>query len=246
MKIPVKITPDTILEAIIEIRFSPNIPGDAVFGAIYGNLRGEFSGYEALNALQIPEAIRQSDPSLTFAPLYRIQHDDILLQIGPRVLTFNNPGAYLGWESLSGNIKSLLEKILKLDVIKSVERIGLRYINFFPEQKILENANLKIEFPNFQSITKSHNIRMEYFDNDIQTVLQVLENATVSQNTQGSDARNGSIVDIDCIKLYDSSDSIDVLGIMGNLDKAHKIEKNLFFNLLKTDYIEKLNPVYEN
>jgi uncharacterized protein (TIGR04255 family) len=246
MKIPVKITPDMILEAIIEIRINPIIPDDAVFGAIFGNLRSEFSGYETLQALQIPEAIRKSDSNLIYAPLYKLQHDDILLQIGPRVITFNNPNKYLGWDALSGHIHNLLEKIFELKIIKSIERIGLRYINFFPDMKILEEANLRVDFPNFKPSPNSHNIRIEYRQDDITTILQVLENATVSQNKTGMNARTGSIVDIDCFKLQNNTDNNDLSNLMSILVKAHQIEKELFFSLLKPDLVKKMNPEYED
>ena len=42
MQIPKKITPCPILEAIVEIRFEPEEPDDAIFGIIYNKFKKRF------------------------------------------------------------------------------------------------------------------------------------------------------------------------------------------------------------
>jgi len=58
MKIPKKIDPCPIVEAIVEIRFDSNLPGDAIFGVIYNQFKEDYPKFTKLPILQLPEAIR--------------------------------------------------------------------------------------------------------------------------------------------------------------------------------------------
>jgi uncharacterized protein (TIGR04255 family) len=68
MKLPKKISPCPIVEAIIEIRFDASLPGDAIFGIIYNMLKDEYTNLEKLPILELPDAIRTTDPNLMYSP----------------------------------------------------------------------------------------------------------------------------------------------------------------------------------
>ena len=70
MQIPKKITPCPILEAIVEIRFEPEEPDDAIFGIIYNQFKKSFPEIEKLPILQIPDQFRSKDPNLIYKPHY--------------------------------------------------------------------------------------------------------------------------------------------------------------------------------
>ena len=83
MKLPKKITPCPIVEAIVEVRFESDIPEDAIFGVIYSKFKEEYSDLEKTALLQLPEQIRSKDPSLKFKPYYKLRNENFILQIGP-------------------------------------------------------------------------------------------------------------------------------------------------------------------
>jgi len=72
MKLPLKISPCPIVEALLEIRFTTVIHPDAVFGLFYNALKSDFPKVDNLPILQIPDALRATDPNLKYKPLYKI------------------------------------------------------------------------------------------------------------------------------------------------------------------------------
>ncbi|MDZ7758957.1 MAG: TIGR04255 family protein [Desulfovermiculus sp.] len=68
MKIPKRIDPCPIVEALYEIRFEPNYPSDAIFGLIYKAMKQEFDSFEKLPILELPETIRSTDDVLEYKP----------------------------------------------------------------------------------------------------------------------------------------------------------------------------------
>ena len=73
MDIPTKITPCPIVEVIVELRFEADLPDEAVFGVIYSSFRNETGEIEKLPILQLPEALRSTDPNLIYKPHYRLR-----------------------------------------------------------------------------------------------------------------------------------------------------------------------------
>ncbi|MEW6602636.1 MAG: TIGR04255 family protein, partial [Nitrospirota bacterium] len=99
MKIPVKITPCPIVEAIVEIKFDYDVDldPDAIFGIVYKELHEKFPQTTKLPILQLPDAVRLRDPNLISQPHYKLSNEKFLFQIGPRVMSLNNVKGYVGW-----------------------------------------------------------------------------------------------------------------------------------------------------
>ncbi|NJW55502.1 TIGR04255 family protein, partial [Salinimicrobium oceani] len=104
MKLPKRIDPCPIVDALVEIRFSTKINSNAVFGLIYNSLQPEFESVENLPIQQLPEPVRSSDPNLRFKPHYRVKSENFIVQIGPDVLTISSHPNYLGWTRFSEEI----------------------------------------------------------------------------------------------------------------------------------------------
>lgn len=247
MKIPSKITPDCILESISELRFTSKIPEEAVFGSIYGHFKDRFTNFENLQTLQIPEQIRKSDSNLLYAPLYKLNFDDIFIQIGPRSLSFHSTEKYIGWTAFSNRIHELISEILKLDIIENVQRVGIRYINYFETKTILTESNLSVNFNNFNLQPFAHSIILNYSKQDIGLTLRIYENATVSINKNTSlENKLGSVIDIDSFINNPNLIKNDPEKLMGLLTRTHEAEKELFFSLLSDNFINKHNPEYQD
>jgi uncharacterized protein (TIGR04255 family) len=108
MKIPKRINPCPIIEAIVEIRFESGMPPDAVFGVLYNEFKSAYKKVEKLPILQLPEIVRAKDINLRFQPHYKLIQDDFLLQIGPSVLSIVNVNEYVGWNNFSSRIRDIL------------------------------------------------------------------------------------------------------------------------------------------
>jgi len=238
MKIPKKISPCPIIEAIVEIRFEPKIPTDAIFGLVYNSLKGEYPQVKKLPILEIPDAIRSNEPGFRFKPYNQLLDKNFIAQIGPRVFSLSNRKEYVGWGEFYGKITGSFSKLAELDMMSYVTRLGIRYINFF-KFNIFEKINLQLlmnrkALPSTQTV-----IRAELKDGNFRNVLHIANKAEV---TVDEERNRGSIIDIDTVLEQRMPDFFEKM--QGMLHEGHEKEKRLFFSLLKTGYLETLNPQY--
>ncbi|SFD87158.1 TIGR04255 family protein [Thermophagus xiamenensis] len=234
MKLPKAIYPCPILDALVEIRFSTKIHPSAVFGMIFNVLKGDFPNVENLPILQLPEAVRATDPNFKFKPHYRISNEKFVIQIGPNVLTISSFPKYTGWKEFSEQIFRVLNNVEKVGIIDSVIRIGIRYINFF-DNNIFKDIELKICIRNKDIEYKNTIVRTEIEQGDYKSSLQVANNANYKNKL-------GSIIDID---TFTESNLKDFFANKEEvISRGHAKEKELFYSLLNENFLKTLNPTY--
>jgi uncharacterized protein (TIGR04255 family) len=237
--LPKKISPCPIVEAIVELRFSSEVLPDAVFGIIYQAFKDEFSEkVENLPILQLPEPIRSMDPALKYQPYYKLIAGNLILQVGPRVTSLSNVKDYIGWETFSPKIKETFSKLEKLKIIKSVEKLGIRYINFF-KLDILDNINLRIVMNDEPLKALQTTLKSEIQEDNFVNILQI---ANKAKATIQNKAITGSVIDIDTVSTDIGETFFERMENL--LEKGHNIEKKLFFSLLKKEFLRTLNPEY--
>lgn len=234
MALPKAINPCPILDALFEIRFTTKIHPSAVFGMIYNALQVDFPKVENLPILQLPEAVRATDPNFKFKPHYRISNERFVTQIGPDVVAISSFPNYAGWDEFSTQIFSILDRIEKVGIVSSVSRIGIRYINFF-DNDIFKDIDLKVCIGNNDIAYKNTIIRTEIEQESFKSSLQVANNANHNNKL-------GSIIDIDTFTESNLKDFFTNKETL--ISDGHKKEKELFYSLLKEDFLKTLNPTY--
>lgn len=233
-KLPKEIENCPIVDAVAEIRFQSKVNPSVIFGIIYSVLQKDFKNIQNLPILQLPEPIRISDPNLKYKPLYKISNKEFVVQIGSDVISIGSYPKYVGWSRFSNKIFDILNRIDTLKVIGKVERVGLRYINFFSDN-IFDNIKLGISLNTKKYQFNNTVIRADIPQGIYSSTLQISNNAI-------SNSVHGSIIDIDTHKekglqnFFKDKESI--------INEGHQKEKELFFDLLKDDYLKILNPKY--
>lgn len=238
MTLPKKISPCPIVESLIEVRFESELPGEAIFGIIYNEHKNDFPNLVKLPILQIPEAIRSSDKNLIYAPHYTLRSGNYILQIGPQVFSLANVHEYAGWDTFYGQIKNVFKRIIDLKIIKKTKRLGLRYINVFPEMNIFEKSDLKV-FIKEDLLVNRVNLTIDLPSNEFINTLRMASDANLDASGK---ILMGSVIDIDT--SFSGSKPVLFPDMEEIIQNAHDKEKELFFNLLRDDYIESLNPEY--
>jgi len=236
MNLPKSINPCPIIEAVLEVRFEPLVPKSAAFGIIYNQVKNNFkTAPVSLPILQLPEQLRERDENLKFKPHYKISKENIVLQIGPDVLSISMVKNYMGWDVFSNEIYDLLDQIEKSKIVKEYSRIGIRYVNFF-ESQIYDNINVGINL-NGNNIDYSNTVVRTRFTHE------VFRSNLLITNEAGFNNKKGSIIDIDTF--------LDDKNLMNNkslikkiIREGHLEEKKLFYKLLKKEFLEGLNPKY--
>lgn len=240
IRVPKRITPCPLIDAIVEIRFDSSLPADAVFGMAYGQLKETYSKVSKLPILNLPDMIRNKDPDLVFQPQYKLSSDDkFVVQLGPRVLSVASPGEYVGWEAFFIRIRKTYDAIKPIGIINTVTRLGIRYINFF-DFDIYEKINLQIRLNDEPLSAKQSTVKLEIQEDKFGHLLQVASNVMVENKPKGP--RKGSVIDIDTHiegHFTDFFDKMEATVLAG-----HQAEKQLFFSLLMPDFLASLNPEY--
>lgn len=238
-----KITPETLIQTIVEIRFTANVPAEAVFGMIYSVLKKSYPNINDSDVLQLPLHIRNSDPNLRFQAHHTIFDQEVSIGIGPSVVIFNCITEYIGWDRYFSVISKELEKIFDLSIIEKVQRIGLRYMSFFGGQAdLFKNVNMEIKFPHYH--TEQTNVRTMLRlgkANQYRATLQLNDRAIFDVDGNSSE---GGLVDIDVALETPFKANLDYL--LKEINNIHTNEKELFQRLLREDFLKKYNPEYND
>lgn len=245
------ITPDPVVNAIVEFRFESDVPDDAVFGVLFNSIRSVYSGLEhqPLPIMQLPEALRSQDPNFKEKPWHQLSGDGIGILIGPTLMAVNCDcvDGYPKWEIFRRHVEQCAIVLEKSGIVKRCRRLGVRFISFFADVNIFDKSAVKISCPDILPNMTAGNasfssvVSMDGFD------ARLLLNNGVSLRISERDdvpVENGSIVDIDVFRLRDE-DGFCSRNIMVDIDTAHKLEKGLFFSMLAGDFLESLNPEYQ-
>jgi len=177
----------------MEVRFVPSAPPDAVFGILYQRLKPLFPELNKLPAASVPDEIRTRDSRLAYQPHYRLKNATFQLLLGPSVaaVVFSKP--YLGWAQVRAKILETLGHIHVSQIVKSVDRLGLRYITFF-EGDILNQLTLDIQIADKPVHNAQTHVKTLFTQAQCNSLLQVLNNAQMPAGSK----RKGTVIDIDC------------------------------------------------
>ena len=236
MSLPIRLEKTPLIDSIIEVRFDTNIVSSAVFGVIYNQIRTDYPGTVVnLPIAQLPEAIRMSDPNLKYKPLYRIEGEKTVIQIGSDVINLSSKMPYIGWSEFSRIAKNVLNKAFESGAVGRITRLGHRYINFIDHDITSELA---------MSFTMSEVDVHQIKSLNIRTTISngAFINSLSFANDGQYKGHLGSLIDIDTSREY--TDDYFKGHIEDELNSAHQSEKELFFSLLKEPLLKSLNPIY--
>jgi uncharacterized protein (TIGR04255 family) len=231
-----------VVDAVIEMRFESQIPSEAVFGVVWNELKTLYSKYEKNPIMQLPADLLERDPNFQYMPHYKLQNNESICQIGPRVVVLAMK-KYLTWDDFCSTSIKVIEKIFKaVDELK-VQRVGIRYINFF-EYDVFSNDKIKLNLSvGCKSGKPVECTSKVLFENSkgIKTNVQCANNAQYKPFDGSGTVISGSVIDIDSFvdSHLDSKCSIEAL-----LPEIHKTLKELFFDILTKELVESLEPDY--
>lgn len=237
---PKRLKKNPLIDATAEVRFSSTVPPDTIVGLVYGAIKDDFGAPESLPILQVPAALRDQDPNLRYQACYRFQREGHTLLLGPRNVALSTI-PYVDWNSVEPRLNEVLMKLDKANLIQRIERVGLRYVNFFEKLNVIERSTLKLEVAGKSIADQSISIRAERTENDYTVITQILNNASVL----GPQAMAGSIIDIDVMtekvvvdtKMFSQS-------LLKVFAEANVLADNAFFSLLTSDFINEFEPEF--
>lgn len=245
MKVPKKLKIIPILEAIFEIRFETSSPEDTNLGIVYNAFKEDFSSPISLPVMNLPADIRSGDDSLKFQPYQRMSSSDgkYLLQYGQRVLSLHCVNyKYDVWENFQTKINELINKLVSLNIVTSINRAGLRYIDFMNAEEItgykFEDLNINIDIAGMkygENFSCSTLFKAKVGQHKTQIFKSV-------QITHEGKSKTGDMIDIDT--AFENSVK-ELSEIQGKLPSVHEEQKEIFFGILGDVVVKLLGPTYE-
>jgi uncharacterized protein (TIGR04255 family) len=243
----IRLERDTIVEATFEMRFqSTNAAlSDLLPGILFAEFKGRFPRALRLPASELPRQLQQTDPELKYAPRQGLANDTFHVLMGDAVLQISNRRPYIGWTEFKPTILSILAVLERENLIKDVERFSLKYTNVIEAKDILDikeqnsYIRLKGELGRHDLTSLLTIVRTE-----VQTkgYLNIVEIAPTTRIRTSKDVQVGGLmVSVDTIhnnppSFFGNRDSL--------LDAAHDMEKEIYFDILTEETIERHGPIY--
>jgi len=245
-KIPILLKKEPLIEAVWEIRFKKTNPSIAELlpGLIFKEMHQRYPGISRLPAADIPSAIIDRDSSLRYVPKIRLDGGTRAIQIGEYVLGLSCRRPYPGWDAFSADIRALVNLVQETGLITSLERFSLKFVNLIETNQPpkLDSLNVELRVGDKANDESPVLIRTEMRTKEFVHIIQIVSPAEVVLPDEQS-SRSGVLLDIDTIAFLQGDNSW--LEMNNLLDEGHLAAKNIFFELLSRDTINKMEPVYE-
>lgn len=169
-----------------------------------------------------------------------LQGDRFTILVSPQSVAVGIRGSYPGWRELAPYFRSTMIRLAPTGLFERPVRFGLRYINFF-EGDVLPKLALTIAIDDQQMTGAGTFLKTVIPDRGCQLQLQVGKDVTLSTDPK----KAGTIIDIDAFASHPPTKDGFPAGLESFLERAHSAEKDLFFRLLKPEFLATLNPVYD-
>ncbi len=228
IKLPRKINPDPIVEAVVEIRFESELSPQNVVDKLLIEFGKEYS-IKDLPLAEFPSTMRDQDPQLRFLPVKQLIKDGLVLQIGGRVISFVNNKDYVGWLALKEKVEKMVKGLKDATVVSQYKRLGIRYLNIF-DYNISDKINFVLSAAGRQIIDEKFDLRLSIEQDHFQAAIKLSNNV---RKLVGDKITMGSLVDIDAFTVNFQENQL-----MDLIEAVHLFEKKVFFALLKQDFVK--------
>jgi len=245
-RLPVRLETDPIIEAVFELRFTSTAKAvaDVLQGAIYPGLKDRFSLVERTIISALPSGLLDAEPNLRYQPRLVLRGDQMNVFIGDHAVSLACPKPYLGWKHFKPLILELVRLVKNANVVSEVERFSLRYVNLLQGETPEAQFSLVHYAASLGRRYKLHTLvtytRTEFEQEGLANIVELGANSVAT--THKGESFTGLVVTIDTIHKSppDFLNNPDPL-----LEKAHLVEKSVFFEVLTEETVNKMGPIWE-
>lgn len=247
MQLPSKITPDSISDAVVEIRYLADLPFEVLLGLFFDAFDESYT-YISRPPKPPRPGVNQNllgGVIINFGGEKLLYNDKISIQLRENSFIFSCLDKYIGWKSFRPEIEKAIKVVSDMGKVLKWNRVGLRYISEYPNTDLKECTNFDFTFglPNIRSSSTA--FRTEFTYKASKVILNLSNQIPVARQltlNKLPEIVPTSIIDIDVI--LEAIEEHDVLKLLNIVDSAHMIEKEVFFTLLTEKFLKTLNPEY--
>jgi len=240
--LPRHIEPDSIVEAVMEVRFdAPTILPEVLFGRLAEHSAWSAFQQRRLPAYEIPAPLREADVNLRFAPIFELAGVDVArsVRIGPHSFSYHARAPYPGWLPFQGELHLAIDELCQKTPDLSVKRLGMRYLNALRSDVhgIDSPAGLDLEI-RVSNESQTDNLNLNYIA-EVFSLTRCTVRIATRDFVQGP-APSEACVFVDVDVFTDQFSATDASSIKQWAAQAHEHAKREFFHLLKDETIQRL------
>lgn len=245
--LPKRLLKEPLIDAVFECRFAGKYPASNILPAFLFTEFGSGGTLERLFNSDIPEAVRNNEPNLMYAPLLRLVFERYTFLVGDRSIAVACNLPYQGWQSFKSQIINTIKILEKSDVANVINRYSLKYVDFIPLESTKEQVaavDLDLKVGEHTLTDQDYQVRMEIKEDDFFTIVQLVSGAKFTKPS--GEEKVGLVIDVDTIKNVDSLPVSDFkAGLDSVLEDIHTVSKHAFFNCLTPETLSSLEPEYD-
>lgn len=246
--LPKKLIKEPMVDAIFEMRFSSSTAASSVLpGFFFAKLQPINWKVTQLPISEIPNQIRNADANLRYAPLMRIDWDNFIILIGDYTVGIGCKIPYQGWIKFKERIERAVQIVMDTNIIQAIERYSLKYVDIIDGKDLAERiqrVNINIMIGSYPVENNIFTARVEIPKDNFLKVIQISSDAKALM--EGGKVLEGVLVDIDTICRQQTSDLANFKSeLSARLEDLHQENKITFFDCLRQETIDYLEPVYE-
>jgi uncharacterized protein (TIGR04255 family) len=239
---PVQITPCPIIDATAELRFESSLPGAVAVGLGYKALEESFPTVTPLQAIPLPDEFLKANPVLLYQAQYRFESEQFVALLGPNMFAVGVNGPYTRWPVISKSFAAAFERIKSTGIIARPLRFGLKYTYFFPGN-VLSSLNFELGISGAQITGEDTFLRATIPSPPFKIQIQLATDAKITApKLQIDPTISGTLLVVDSFIEQPAQDENILRDPSGILEAAHTKEKDVFFELLKDEFLDSLNP----
>lgn len=249
MKIPKKISPDRIKDAIVEVKYSSKIPFEVAIGLFYKSLDDTYTyTNRSLGKQQIQNALPVNlfeNLEIQIGNRTLFYNDKIKIEFQPNSIIFNCLNDYISWDFYKLEIEKVLAQLSEAGVIDNFTRVGVRYISEYPNIDLKDCVKFSFTFGMPDIVSDIYTFRSEFGQDGLRIILN-LANKLPILNPRSTTAQPviTPISNIDIDVIMESLSLVSYKELLDIIETTHSKEKEVFFNLLKEVFLTSLNPIY--
>jgi uncharacterized protein (TIGR04255 family) len=247
MSLPKRLNPDHLKDTLVEIRYAQGISSELMPGFASSILIP--LGYQYLPAPnQNINIALNNNQQIAFdvggnGRGFFIK-DDVRIQFIANQIFFNClADKYIGWKKYFQIISGIISALFNKKTVQGFDRISIRYISEFKNIDIYQGIKGAIDISNTGLKLDNSILRLVDESDNLKTYIALTNKAKrISQSPQGQKIIEASLVDITVYENFNPLSDLDIL--REKLNQIHTKQKDVFFGLIRNDFLDKLSPEY--
>jgi uncharacterized protein (TIGR04255 family) len=249
MKIPKKISPDRIKDAIVEVKYTSKIPFEVALGMFYNSLDETYLyTNRPIGKQQIPGALPSNlleKIEIQFGNRALFYNDKIKIELQPNSIIFNCLNEYISWDIYKIEIEKVLSQLSKAVVIEAYNRVGVRYISEYPDIDLKDCVKFSFTFGMPEIVSDTYSFHSEFKLDSLRIILNLNNKLPVlSPKNSTSLLSITPVSNIDIDVIMENITVSDYKELLECIERTQMKEKEVFFNLLNDNFLASLNPIY--